>query len=55
MKDLWRGVGLLFLAVLLLSMAIPLLCQFMAVALWPVVIFTLLVITVKLVWFYTAK
>lgn len=55
MNQLWRGIGLAFLAVVLLSMLIPLLCQFFAIALWPVVIITFLVITVRLVWFYTSN
>ena len=55
MKDLWRGVGLAFAAVVLLSMLIPLICQFLSILLWPVVIFTFMAITARLVWFYTSK
>ncbi len=55
MNKFWQVAGALFLGVLALSMLVPVLCQLFAVALWPVVIITFLVVTVRLVWFYTMK
>lgn len=55
MKELWRGVGLAFAAVVILAMLIPLICQFLSILLWPVVIFTFLAITARLAWFYTSR
>ena len=54
MNKLWQSAGALFLGVLALSILVPLLCQLFAVALWPVVIITFMVITARLVWFYTS-
>lgn len=55
MNKLWQSAGALFMAVVALSLLVPVLCQLFAVALLPVVIITCLVITVRLVWFYTMK